>query len=39
MQTETIMKLRTQATSAMVNFVRGMFDEEGEVDESDKNLK
>lgn len=39
MQSEQLIKLRTQATSAMVNFVRGMIDEEGEPEENEKSLK
>ncbi len=34
MQEEQFIKLRTQATSCMVNFVRGLIDEEAYVDES-----
>ena len=34
MQDEQLIKLRTQATSAMVNFVRGLIDEEAFQDES-----
>ena len=34
MQEETLIKLKTQATSCMVNFVRGLIDEEADLDET-----
>ena len=39
MQEEQFIKLRTQATSCMVNFVRGLIDEEAYVDESSEAQK
>lgn len=39
MQDEQLIKLRTQATSAMVNFVRGLIDEEAFQDESSETQK
>ena len=37
MREEELIKLKTQATSCMVNFVRGLIDEEAFVDESSEN--
>ena len=39
MREEQLIKLRTRATSAMVNYVRGLIDEEGDAEDSEKNLK
>lgn len=39
MREEELLKLRTQATSCMVNFVRGLIDEEAYLDESSDNQK
>jgi hypothetical protein len=39
MREEELIKLKTQATSCMVNFVRGLIDEEAFTDESSDNQK
>jgi hypothetical protein len=39
MREEELMKLRTQATSCMVNFVRGLIDEQAFQDESTEQQK
>lgn len=39
MQEESVLKLKTQATSCMVNFVRGLISEEGFEDVEDEKQK
>ena len=39
MQEEQYLKLKTQATSAMVNFARGLIDEESFLEETSDNQK
>jgi hypothetical protein len=39
MREESLLKLRTQATSCMVNFVRGLIDEQAFQDESTEQQK